>query len=216
MCMQDNYGIKAKPNTSHNHHNTSKCNHWASTQCCQWHAQIIWLGKQWKSRRTRRFSIWLLPSINCMVTRLLEALIIQHWMQHHANLCLVEIWSTILPSERIGMDFINKSDQKENKSQIPHEYKVGDQVLLETPGILRKLSTPHTGPYPVMNLYRNCTIRIQKGKKEWYQKEWISVESLHSIKSPIKYYLGGEWHTIEYDLNIWIVLHPCLTCKIKV
>jgi hypothetical protein len=60
---EENYGIKAKPTTSHNKPFTSKCNHWASTQSCQWHAQIIWLGKQsWKSRRTRRQSIWLLTS----------------------------------------------------------------------------------------------------------------------------------------------------------
>jgi hypothetical protein len=58
------------------------------------------------------------------------------------------------------------SNQKENKSRIPYEYKVGDQVLLETPKILRKLSTSRTGPYPVTNVYRNGTIRIQKGKKE--------------------------------------------------
>jgi hypothetical protein len=44
MC--DNYGIKAKPTTSHNNQSTSKCNHWASTQSFQWHAQIIWLGKK--------------------------------------------------------------------------------------------------------------------------------------------------------------------------
>jgi hypothetical protein len=31
-------------------------------------------------------------------------------------------------------DIINKSNQNENKSQISYEYKVGDQVLLETPG----------------------------------------------------------------------------------
>jgi hypothetical protein len=35
-------------------------------------------------------------------------------------------------------------------------------VLLETHGILRILSTPCTGPYPVTNLYKNGTIRIQK------------------------------------------------------
>jgi hypothetical protein len=35
-------------------------------------------------------------------------------------------------------DIINKSNQKENEnwSQIPYECKAGDQVLLETPGIL--------------------------------------------------------------------------------
>jgi hypothetical protein len=27
MCIQDNYGIKAKPTTSHNHLCTGKCNH---------------------------------------------------------------------------------------------------------------------------------------------------------------------------------------------
>jgi hypothetical protein len=56
-------------------------------------------------------------------------------------------------------------------SRIPYEYKVSDQVLLETPGILRKLSTPRIGPYPVTNVYKNGTIRIQKGKEEMYQKE---------------------------------------------
>jgi sporulation protein YlmC with PRC-barrel domain len=35
-------------------------------------------------------------------------------------------------------DIINKSNQKENKIRIPYEYKVGDQVILETPGIQRK------------------------------------------------------------------------------
>jgi hypothetical protein len=75
--------------------------------------------------------------------------------------------------QKTKQDIINKSNQKENKekSQIPYEYKVGDQVLLETPGILRKSSTPRTGPYPVTNVYKNGTIRIQKGKKELYQKE---------------------------------------------
>jgi hypothetical protein len=70
-------------------------------------------------------------------------------------------------------DIINKSNQKENKekSEISYEYKIGDQVLLETPGILRKFSTPCTGPYPVTNVYKNGTIRIQKGKKELYQEE---------------------------------------------
>jgi hypothetical protein len=64
-------------------------------------------------------------------------------------------------------DIINKSNQNKNKhkSRIPYEYKVGDQVLLETPGILRKLSTPFTEPYPVTNVYKNGTIRFQKGKK---------------------------------------------------
>jgi hypothetical protein len=77
------------------------------------------------------------------------------------------------PIQKRKQEIIDNSNQKENKykSQIPYEYKVGDQVLLETPGILRKLSTPCTGPYPVTNVYNNGTIRIQKGKRELYKKE---------------------------------------------
>jgi hypothetical protein len=59
---------------------------------------------------------------------------------------------------------------KENKSQIPYQYKVGYQVLLETPGILRKLSTPRTGPYPVTNVYKKGTIRIQKSRMDCIRK----------------------------------------------
>jgi hypothetical protein len=69
-------------------------------------------------------------------------------------------------------DIINKSNQQENenKSRIPYEYKVGDQVLLETPRILRKLSTPRTGSFPVTNVNKNGTIRIQKGKNNCIRK----------------------------------------------
>jgi hypothetical protein len=86
------------------------------------------------------------------------------------NIAFRENWDQI---QKRKQDIINKSNQKENKNcnQIPYEYKVGDQVLLETLGILRKLSTPRTEPYPVTNVYKNGTIRIQKDKNELYQKE---------------------------------------------
>jgi hypothetical protein len=79
------------------------------------------------------------------------------------NIALRANWDRI---QKQKQNIINKTNQKvkENKSPIPYEYKVGDQVLLETPGISRKLSTPRTGPYPVTNVYKNRTIRIQKAK----------------------------------------------------
>jgi hypothetical protein len=76
------------------------------------------------------------------------------------NIAFRANWDQI---QKRKQDIINKSNQKENKSRIPYEYKVGAQVLVETPGILQKLSTPCTGPYPVTNIYKNGTIRIQKG-----------------------------------------------------
>jgi hypothetical protein len=78
------------------------------------------------------------------------------------NIAFRANWDRI---KKLKQDIINKSNQKENKnnSQIPYEYMVGDQVLLESPEILRKSSTPRTVPYPVTNVYKNDAIRIQKG-----------------------------------------------------
>jgi hypothetical protein len=80
-----------------------------------------------------------------------------------------------LPSEQSGIEYKNENRtlqispiKNKTRVRIPYEYKVGDQVLLETPGILRKLSTPRTGPYAVTNVYKNGTIRIQKQQKELY------------------------------------------------
>jgi hypothetical protein len=81
------------------------------------------------------------------------------WQRYDPQYCLQ---SNEYHMPKRKQDIINKSNQKENKSQIPYEYKVGDQVLLETPTILRKSSTPRTGPYAVTNVQKNGTIRIQK------------------------------------------------------
>jgi hypothetical protein len=91
------------------------------------------------------------------------------WQRYDPQYCLQ---SKLGSNTKRKQGIINNSNQKgnKNKSQIPYEYKIGDQVLLETPEILRKLSSPRTGPYPVTNVYKNGTIRIQKGKKELYQK----------------------------------------------
>jgi hypothetical protein len=67
---------------------------------------------------------------------------------------------------------MNHTNKKENNNeiQIPYEYKVGDQLLLETPGVLRKLSTSCPGTYPVTSLYKSGTIRIQKVKRSYIRK----------------------------------------------
>jgi hypothetical protein len=83
------------------------------------------------------------------------------------NIALSANWDRI---QNRKQEIINKFNQKENKSRIPYEYMVGDQVLLETPGILRKLSTPRTATYPVTNVYKNGTIRIQKDKRNCIRK----------------------------------------------
>ena len=69
-------------------------------------------------------------------------------------------WALIAQQKQ---ESIIKSNTKENKKRIQHEYKVGDKVLLTKPGILRKMLTPYSGPYEVQQIFTNGTLTIMKG-----------------------------------------------------
>ena len=69
-------------------------------------------------------------------------------------------WALI---EKQKQQSINESNKRENKKRIPHQYKVGDKVLLQKPGKLRKMSTPYAGPYEVIEVFTNGTVSINKG-----------------------------------------------------
>jgi hypothetical protein len=58
---------------------------------------------------------------------------------------------------------IDESNARENKNRIAHDYKVGDKVLVDKPGIVRKMSSPRHGPYPITKVYTNGTVRIRRG-----------------------------------------------------
>jgi hypothetical protein len=60
-------------------------------------------------------------------------------------------------------DIINANNHKENAKCIEQEYRVGEKVLLEIPGLISKLSAPHRGPYWITHTYTNGTVRIQCG-----------------------------------------------------
>ena len=96
------------------------------------------------------------------------------------NIAFKANWDWI---QKRKQDIINKSNNKENKSRIPYQYKVGDQVLLETPGILRKLSTPRTGPYPITQVYNNGTVQIQKG----IVSERVNIRRISPFNKPSGY-----------------------------
>ena len=59
-------------------------------------------------------------------------------------------------------EIINKNNVKENRTRIPHKYKVGDKVLLKR-GTENKYEIPFSGPHLVTNVYDNGTIGIQNG-----------------------------------------------------
>ena len=44
-----------------------------------------------------------------------------------------------------------------------YDYAIGGQVLVRKDGILRKAETKWTGPFHIMTVHTNGTIRIQRG-----------------------------------------------------
>ena len=55
------------------------------------------------------------------------------------------------------------SNRKENAKRIEHEYRVGEKVLLEKPGLISKLSAPRSGPCRITHTYTNGTVCVQRG-----------------------------------------------------
>ena len=58
---------------------------------------------------------------------------------------------------------MSSNNHKENAKRIEHEYRVGEKVLLEKPGLISKLCAPRTGPYRITHTYTNGTVSIQRG-----------------------------------------------------
>ena len=60
-----------------------------------------------------------------------------------------------------------QSNTRENNSRIEHEYKVGDYVLIILRDeVTRKLEQPTEGPYRVLKVNKNGTVRILRGSFE--------------------------------------------------
>ena len=57
----------------------------------------------------------------------------------------------------------NKNIIIENQKHISHDYKVNDIVLIYRDGTFRKLYGPFLGPYKIIEVNTNETVRIQRG-----------------------------------------------------
>ena len=70
-------------------------------------------------------------------------------------------------------------NEKEIKNRVPHDYKVGDLVLIVQKSYERvkkaKLSTPNKGPFPIIRTYANRNEHIQCRN----YKEDISIRRIH-------------------------------------
>ncbi len=57
-------------------------------------------------------------------------------------------------------------NERENKTPVNFDYKVGEKVLIRKDGILRKAESNWIKePWTIMTVHRNRTIRIQCGTK---------------------------------------------------
>ena len=76
------------------------------------------------------------------------------------NLKFVADWEAIKLRKQRDVD---KNNSRENSLRIHHDYQVGDKVLITSNDIHRKLSCPTKGPYPIVQVYSNGTVRVQNG-----------------------------------------------------
>ena len=60
---------------------------------------------------------------------------------------------------------IDKNNKAENAKHIDHQYKEGDLVLL-LQGTENKYEAPYKGPYCMLQVYDNGTVRLQVGAVE--------------------------------------------------
>jgi transposase InsO family protein len=75
-------------------------------------------------------------------------------IQHKAN------WEIIRNRKQ---KIINQNNRRENSHRVPHQYKQGDLVLLER-GTENKYEAPFSGPYPILKVNDNGTVRLQVKK----------------------------------------------------
>ena len=69
-------------------------------------------------------------------------------------------WNVIGRRRQEQVEINNK---RENKRRQPHDYAIGDKVLIRKDGILRKAEDKYEGPYTIIQVYCNGTLRIQRG-----------------------------------------------------
>jgi hypothetical protein len=58
---------------------------------------------------------------------------------------------------------IDSSNLRENSRRIAHQYRVGDQVLLDRNLLQRKLLPKRDGPFTIQQIYTNGVVKISKG-----------------------------------------------------
>ena len=73
---------------------------------------------------------------------------------------------------------ILRNNKRENDKRIAHHYKVGELVSKMKPGVLPKLRRKRDGPYKVIAVYNNGTVRIRREFKDTIISERINIRRI--------------------------------------
>ena len=82
---------------------------------------------------------------------------------------------------------IEKNNKAENAKRIPHKYTVGDKVLLKR-GTENKYETPYQGPYAILKINENGTVRMKINRVE----DTYNIRRLTPYIGPEDITHGGE------------------------
>ena len=76
------------------------------------------------------------------------------------NLKFTANWEDI---RRQKQALIDLSNAHKNKSRFDYNYTIGDKVLIFQDKLQHKLNEPYEGPYSILQIYANGTVKIQHG-----------------------------------------------------
>ena len=68
---------------------------------------------------------------------------------------------------------------RENAKRLPYTYKVGEKVLVSTDALDKYSTTPYEGPYEIVKVNSNGTLRIKTGAGT----DTINIRHVHPYKS---------------------------------
>ena len=70
-------------------------------------------------------------------------------------------WNKIGQHKQI---LVNKANKHENKKCVYFEYAIGNKILIAKDGVLHKAESNYEGPYEIIQVYTNGTVRIKRNK----------------------------------------------------
>jgi len=73
---------------------------------------------------------------------------------------------------------INENNKRENRGRIPYEYQEGDFVLLKDDTLGKKFKVPYRGPFKILRVFSNGTLRLQMDNVE----DTVNIRRCHPYK----------------------------------